>query len=597
MSTIAAIRRALSMVQPNVRVIVYLTSFGRMASGLLDLLGVAALGLFTSNALGGKDSELSQVSSNIIYGKIIDAIENPSVLLILSIACFLSKSLISYLLSVMLARSLYFESFSITNNLVQEYAFSDLETVSNRPTQEQHYIVTAGVKSSIYGVLNNFVSVLGDTFLIVLFVVMLGIASPLATLLISIILGSVALIVYKVAAKRLYRAGQDIGSYGIDSTRYFQEAAFGFRELKVSGRLKDFLDKFFYSEKKLSAAQVNQSIAALMPRYVMEASVMLCLGVVAAISFGLQDKSTALVTVTVFAASTARILPAILPIQSCLGDLRVNAGLATNFYNFMDSVTFIKSSQKNQILEVDTVPYTPETSHQRIQLKNASYRYPNAQANSVDGIDIDISGPSWVALVGPSGGGKSTIFDLMMGLRIPSEGTSTINGVMSSKFLETASNYCIYVPQRLTLVNSSLAENVAFGIPREDINTERVLQSLEAVGLLELVNRHESGAWQEIGEFGNQYSGGQGQRLGLARALYSDPKIILFDESTSSLDSSTEQLITDIIRSLADRILVVSISHRIETLRNVDQLLLLENGKITFRGPYAEFLSLKKEIE
>ena len=184
-----------------------------------------------------------------------------------------------------------------------------------------------------------------------------------------------------------------------------------------------------------------------------------------------------------------------------------------------------------------------------------------------------------------------------MGLRQPTVGFSEINGFAAPEFLEAVNEYCLYVPQRLTLVNSSLAENVAFGIKPDEIDVEKVSDALQRVGLIELIDRNPLGVWQTIGEFGTQYSGGQGQRLGLARALYSNPRILLLDESTSSLDAETEKKISEIIRELSNEILIVSISHRIETLKNVDSIVLLEGGRITFQGPYLEFLSLNKEIE
>lgn len=597
MSTYAAIRNALTLVKPRVRLVVYATSIGRMSSGIFDLVGVASLGMFTSRAMSQSSSMPLVARSEIPFSQYVSQFEDPTFLLILGIASFLVKSLISYFLSVILARTLYFESYAITESLVQNIVFSDLERVSKRSTQEQHFIVTSGVKSSIYGVLNNFVSILGDTFLIVLFVFMLLFASPTATLLVAFILGVVGILVYRVVATRMYLAGQIIGSRSIHSTMYFQESVFGFRELKVSGRLKSFLTRFLDVEKDLSSAQVSQGIAALLPRYIMEGAVMLCLGVVAAIAFGTQDSASALITVTVFAAATARILPAIVPIQSSLGDLRANTGLAEGFYEFLKENPSIDSGKtktaSNKVIKVNQ----NQNENQRVVLRNVSYRYPGAQSNAVDKLDLDLVGPSWIAIVGPSGSGKSTLFDLIMGLRQPTVGFSEINGFAAPEFLEAVNEYCLYVPQRLTLVNSSLAENVAFGIKPDEIDVEKVSNALQRVGLIELIDRNPLGVWQTIGEFGTQYSGGQGQRLGLARALYSNPRILLLDESTSSLDAETEKKISEIIRDLSNEILIVSISHRIETLKNVDSIVLLEGGRITFQGPYLEFLSLNKEIE
>jgi ABC-type multidrug transport system fused ATPase/permease subunit len=588
MSTFNAIRNALNLVTPKMRLIVFFTALGRMASGLFDLVGVASLGMFTSRALNEGNS--THVVGNVTIPIVDSFTVSPTFLLVLGIASFLSKSLVSYFLSVLLARSLYLQSFDITESLVRENVFDSLEKISQKATQEQHFIVTDGVKASVYGVLNNFVSILGDTFLILLFVFMLLLASPVATAMVATILGVVGFLVYRIVAKRMYLAGQHIGSRSIHSIMYFQEAVFGFRELKVSGRLRTFLTKFLGAEKDLTSAQISQGISALLPRYIMEAAVMICLGIVAAVSFGTQDNASALVTVTVFAAATARILPAIVPIQSSLGDLRANTGMAEKFYRYLEENSIIDFTETRLKPSEIQNRELAQDENQRLVLDDVSYKYPLAKSNAINRIDIDLVAPAWVAVVGPSGSGKSTIFDLIMGLRKPTHGQTSINGISATEFLETINDYCLYIPQRLTLSNASLAENVAFGVLSSEIDEEKVKSALLRVGLAEIIDRHTDGIWQDIGELGAKFSGGQGQRLGLARALYSEPKILLLDESTSNLDIETELLITKVIREIADKNLVVSISHRMETLSSVDRVLVMESGKLKFNGSYAEYM-------
>jgi ABC-type bacteriocin/lantibiotic exporter with double-glycine peptidase domain len=303
---------------------------------------------------------------------------------------------------------------------------------------------------------------------------------------------------------------------------------------------------------------------------------MVTLGSIAVISSLLGKSESAIVLLTIFGAAAARILPSLVPLQTSLAEIQVNLGKASEVSTIRDLGGKSKRIVENLDGQLERIQ-----SRLSVRFAGVTYRYPEAKIDAVAELAFEFSGPGWYAIDGPSGSGKSTIFDILMGVSKPQFGNVTINGSDPWTYIQTHPGYCSYLPQRISVFNSSIAENVAFGQAIEQIDISRVVTLLELVGLEELARRLKSNPLEPIGEMADNVSGGQLQRLGIARCMYTNPSIFLFDESTSGLDSVSQKSILDLIEDLSKTCMVISISHDRKISDRASQIVRIETGRVT----------------
>jgi ABC-type multidrug transport system fused ATPase/permease subunit len=215
-----------------------------------------------------------------------------------------------------------------------------------------------------------------------------------------------------------------------------------------------------------------------------------------------------------------------------------------------------------------------------IEVKDVSYRYPTGDKAVFSEADMIIKKGTSVGIVGASGAGKTTAIDLVLGLLTPDQGKITVDGTDIQKFYKDWISQIGYIPQSIFLLDSDIRENVAFGVPTDDIDDDKVWHALKEAALEEHVRSLPDGLFTEIGERGIRLSGGQRQRLGIARALYFDPEVIVFDEATSALDNDTENAIMESIDHLQGSKTLIIIAHRLSTIENCDAVYCVEDGKI-----------------
>ena len=547
---------------------VWLLTFARVAVGLLDLAGVFLLSLFSFVAI----HESSSSNSRLLH--FAPRAISPLLLLGAALLTLSVKSLLSYYLNVKLTATLNARCSEVISERAKALADTDKEKLDGFTTQQLHYMLTAGLRAGTTGVLNPLSTLVSEGSLLVLFAIFLLLTNAVAAILTVICLGISSRQLHRFLSRRQYRNGQLTGSAAIKSVAGFQEGMHGYKELFVRGTLTTVLERFGNIELKISRLQTAQTALGTLPRHVLETVVMLSLGLIAATSILIDDIQSAVLLLTVFGAATARILPSLIPLQASLAEIQVNLGKA------IDLEAVLKFGGKyQQQLETDN----PKSGHvvaPSLCFLDVSYKYPGAQVSALEEVKFDFVGPGWCAIDGPSGSGKSTIFDLLMGIRTPSLGTVLINGQNPWSFIRSNPGYCAYLPQRVSVANSSIAENIAFGTPLDQIDLSRVKELIDAVGLQVLSQRSEQGLLEPIGELGSSLSGGQLQRLGIARCLYSNPSILLLDESTTGLDELTQVSVLNLLEELKATVLIVSISHDERITRRADYVIKILDGRI-----------------
>ena len=331
----------------------------------------------------------------------------------------------------------------------------------------------------------------------------------------------------------------------------------------------------------------------MFPKYMFEAALVIGGFGLAGYLFATQDSVTAVGTLALFLAAGTRVMPSLLRLQGAALVLRGSAGAAGPTFDLADELAN----------PLDAPPAPADSSRIRIriregnpgfrptvQLDQIDVRYPGASDLALAGVTLNVEAGSSLALVGRSGAGKSTLADVLLGVLQPESGTALLGGVPPSESVAKWPGGVAYVPQDVVLANGTIRSNVALGLPDDAIDDDMAWEALERAHFATFLRDQREGLETEIGERGVRLSGGQRQRLGIARALYTRPRLLVLDEATSALDAETEQAITRTIDELEGDVTTVIIAHRLSTVRTVDNIVYLEHGRVQAKGSFEEVL-------
>jgi ABC-type multidrug transport system fused ATPase/permease subunit len=323
-------------------------------------------------------------------------------------------------------------------------------------------------------------------------------------------------------------------------------------------------------------------------KYVVEVTMILGAVVISALQFALQDSKHAVATLAVFMAAGTRIAPAVLRVQQGAISIKSSMGSARPTLELIE--TLPRVVQDAEISEFSDTHFDFEPT---VEIENLSFSYPNAAKPALNAINLSIKSGSTCAIVGPSGSGKTTLVDLILGMFEPDSGEISVSGVSPLSAIHAFPGAVGYVPQDVSIIQGTIRENISLGFPLEASTDLRINRALQVAHLSELVNGLTQGVDTEVGPRGSKLSGGQRQRLGIARAMFTQPKLLILDESTSALDAQTEVLVSEAISSIPYEITTIVIAHRLSTVRLADQVIYLQDGKILAKG---NFESVRNQI-
>ena len=298
----------------------------------------------------------------------------------------------------------------------------------------------------------------------------------------------------------------------------------------------------------------------------------------------MQDASQAVATLAVFIATGSRIAPAALRLQQGAVQLRSTIGVAAPTLDLIESLHHIETPMsENGITNFKHVGFNP-----KIEVNNVSIKYPNRAESAVDNVSINVAPGEIVAIVGSSGAGKTTLVDSILGVLVPEFGSVKISDKTPLEAVALWPGAVSYVPQDVLIVNGTFRQNISLGFPDELATNELISSAIEISQLSDLIRTLPNGVDTYVGERGTQLSGGQRQRLGIARAMFTNPKLLVLDEATSALDGQTEALISDSILKLSGEVTVLIIAHRLSTIKSVDKIVFMKEGKIIAMGNFEE---------
>jgi ATP-binding cassette subfamily C protein len=416
---------------------------------------------------------------------------------------------------------------------------------------------------------------------------------PLVFILCGVILGGVSWFFYKIVNKHSRIWGEIMQSTQKEVFQTVLESFGAIKEVKVLGKEKFFPDRYYSSMMKNARAKWMHASLSAMPIIVLE---IFAVGSIACIIVVLQTRGgsidSLLPIVALFAVTTIRLMPELSRMISCLQEFRFYSPAVDLVYK---SLKFL-SANASFSLQGEQLSERRFQLKREISVRNIHYAYPKSKKKAVSGVTLKISRGQSVAFVGPTGSGKTTLVNMILGLLEPSEGKIYVDDQDIFKQIGTWQRNIGYVPQSIYLLDDSIRNNVAFGLKNEEIDDDMVWKALRGAQLDGFISGLAKGLDVIIGENGVRMSGGERQRIGIARALYYRPRILILDEATSALDNETEKKLGHALEELSGDKTLIIIAHRISTVKNCDCIHYMKNGGVVDAGTFDELCAKNSDF-
>jgi ATP-binding cassette subfamily C protein len=562
--------------------------------GFLDLIGVAIIGVIGSLAVNGIQSRAPGTRiADILDFLGLDGFTFQTQVAILGIgaaAVLVSRTLISMYFSKRIFHFLARRAAVTSNKLVSSLMSSQLKTIQVRSKQETIYAVTEGVNLMMLNIVGTVVGVTSDIFLLIILSVGLFVVNPFIAIATFLTFGIVGLVLYFAVNKKVNHLGNSNAELTVFSFEKISDALTNYKELYIRDKRDYYSEMINGSRQKIAWNSAELSFIPNLGKYMIEMTMVIGAIVICGFQFYFSDATHAVSILSVFLAAGSRIAPAILRVQSGAIAIKGSYGGASR------TIALMKELNEEPIeVSPDAIAKAQRNGafSGTACIKNLNFSYEDKNRLVLQDINLEIREGETIAIVGPSGAGKSTLVDLLLGLYTPISGTIEVSGVAPQLAIKAWPGAVAYVPQNVSLISGSIAENIALGYSKENIDLVRVGECLEISQLTEYIESLPEGVETKVGESALKMSGGQLQRLGIARAIYTKPKMLVLDEATSALDGKTEMDVSEAILSLRGKITITLIAHRLSTVLKADRIVYLEDGKILSIG---NFEQVKAEI-
>ena len=553
--------------------------------GFLDAIGVASIIPFLALLNNPDIIEKQNFLSNIYR---MSGASSPKLFLLWAsisyIALLISTlGLRAFTIFLQLRLSLFTE-YNISKKLFDNYLHQKYEFFLQKNTADLSRIIISEVAATVNGALMPLL-VIFTQLPVCLFVLAVLFYVDSNVAMISGAVFSISYIsIYKLLSRLLASTGQGRTLENKERFRVVNEAFAGIKEIKLNGFEQKYSEHFSQPAKKYASYQTTAQLIANLPRFAFEAiafSGLVGMGVYFTFSGGSIDKNIPLLGVFAFAGY--RLMPALQQIYLNASQLK-----------FSTSILKILSEEIESCDEIAPINRTKEQLDLKttLELKCVKFTHQNSKTPSIKGVSMSIESGQFVGVVGKTGSGKSTLLDNILGLVEPEAGAIFVNGKRLTKgTLQKWKNSIGYVPQQIYLADATLNENIAFGTELDELDCHFIEKCAKCAEIYKFVSEElEFGFKSKVGERGARISGGQRQRIAIARALYSKPSLLILDEATSALDSETEQKVMANLRNWDKKMTIIAVTHRLDTLRNCDQIYVMSSGKIEGSGLYTKLL-------
>ncbi len=485
------------------------------------------------------------------------------------------------------------------NNQIYKYTYRNQRDLACRMMQYymgQPYIILRQQNSSdlirnitadsnrCFVVILNLLQMTSELLISAVLVVFLVITDPIITFMVVVLMCISMYLIFKFIKKKVSVLGEKDRFFEAQMNKCVLEAFGGVKEVKITHSEKFFMEDYYYKSTQYAELHRKCDVLGIIPKQVME---VVCIGslmisLVIRLLMG-ADPSSFVPVVSVFAVAAFRLLPSVNKIAGYVNSIAFHRASFNAIYNSIDEM------RQGNAQYIEETKNKPEVELRgSFTLKDLSFHYPDSDKNVIDKINLELKKNESIAFIGPSGAGKTTLADIILGVLSPTEGDMLVDGQCINDNIYNWQKRLGYIPQSIFLFDDNIRRNIAFGVPESDIDDEMVWKALEEAQLKSFVEELPDGIETRIGERGQRLSGGQRQRIGIARALYYNPDILVLDEATSALDNDTEKAVMESIEKLQGSKTMIIIAHRLTTVQHCDNIYEVKDGMVIHRD--------KKEI-
>ncbi len=558
--------------------------FMMLIGGVLESLGIAMIVPVMTTVMDPDSVEKSDILRPIYHGLgLTDTLQLAAIIMVALVLVFVVKNIFLYFMNVVQLRFVYTNQFATSRRMMINFMQRPYEYYLNADTTVIQRNITSDV-NNLYALILSCLQLISEIIVFVCLVAILLSQDARMTLTIATLLVIVLLVIKYFIKPVMVKAGQDNQDYYSGLYKWIYESVTGIKEIKVAAKENYFINGYADCGAGYVNAVQKYNLYNSTPRLLIETiAIAGMVGYMLVVMLSGTSITTLLPQLTVLAAAAARLLPSANRINNYLTSIAY-------FEPFLDNVSDnLQSEIHDESISYNSDDYRVKTAVTKlpvtktIRVEDITYKYPGTDKLILDKATMEIPVGKSVGIVGTSGAGKTTIVDVLLGLLEPESGRILADGVDVNTNYQGWLKNIGYIPQTIFMTDSTIRKNVAFGVPDDEIDDNKVWQALKEAALDEFVKELPEGLDTQIGERGIRLSGGQRQRIGIARALFEDPEVLVLDEATSALDNDTEAAIMDSINRLHGRKTLVIIAHRLQTIEKCDMIYSIGEGKATLK--------------
>lgn len=558
-----------------------------MIMGFLDTIGVASIMPFMA-VLGNPEvvesNSLLNKAFAIVYNLGIQSVDQflffLGVLVFLLLLVSLSfKTLVTY----SQVRFTQMREYSLSKRLIEGYLHQPYSWFLNRNSADLGKTILSEVSQVSSVGISPLMNLIANGVIAIFLLSLLIIVNPQLAITVGLILLLSYGLVYKLSQKALRESGEQRYKSNQERFTATSEAFGAIKEIKIGILEKIFINRFSKPALTYARSQTKSQVIGQLPRFALEAIAFggLLLIILNFMVSG-RDFSSILPTLALYAFTGYRLMPALQAIYAA----------ATRFRHATPSIEALYKDLSNLCLSNVTESGQAIQLTKAITLNQVHYNYPNTKKSAIKDISLTIPANNMVGFVGKTGSGKTTTIDLILGLLDIQAGSLEVDGQIITKHNRSSWQQGIgYVPQNIYLSDSTIAENIAFGLDPKQFDYEAIIRAAKIAKIHDFITEELPEQYQtKVGERGVRLSGGQIQRIGIARALYHKPQVLIFDEATSALDNLTEESLMREVYAFSDKMTIILIAHRLSTVKSCDTIFILEKGRLVDQGNYSELI-------
>lgn len=580
---------------------------------ILDAVGIGLIGPFMGLAVKSELISRNPFLSNFYsYSGIKSPSQFIALLGLVIIVVFYFKSFLYYHIQNYVLRFCYIQQVKLRLRLLNTYL--SLPYTFHLKTNSAHVIQVISGETSNFtnSIAIPLLNSIANFFVLVVLLMLLAFTDLLAT---TSILGLllISIIPFHAFRHKITHWGKEGTDASTDMVRVINQAMGGLKEARIIGCEEYFIDQLSSQTNKYArAASLFHSFQQL-PRLVIEVILITFVIGFVSLSLVIVERSESLVSVLgIFAISSIRLIPAASQLINCMSVLRNSKPTLDKLYldlkelekpgtHCLTRYSRQENTGKAMLKNAHIYAKYPNSNYlvfnQNIILDKITYGYPGASSDALKNVSLKISKGESIALIGKSGAGKTTLADAILGLLIPQSGDIRVDGYSIYNDLRSWQNLLGYIPQSIFLTDDTIERNIAFGVPDDQIDQNRLNKAIRLAQLSELIEQFPDGIQTIVGEDGVRLSGGQRQRIGIARAIYHEREILVMDEATSALDHETENLISQAIKNLGKEKTIIIIAHRLTTIKHCDRIYRIDQGQIVENGSYQDIVRGDQNIK